>query len=196
MNRKERPFVVWSILAASLLGGMISWCVFRVDDAFSAKVSGDPKVISAQEFRLVDTEAKTRAKLCMLSGGSPGLVLLDEDGKPRATLDISSGNATLALYDKDGNIRILLGMTPHGKPALVIQSEKEQPRACLVLDAGAPLLFFRNKADKLCASLDLSSDEGASLILWGRGKDGGSKAMFTPSYLVLKKDKDTLWEAP
>jgi hypothetical protein len=70
-----------------------------------AKNAGAAKVVSAQEFHLVDGEGKVRARLGVLKD-RPGLALYDKDGKaPRAILGLTGeGKGALMMMDADGKI--------------------------------------------------------------------------------------------
>jgi hypothetical protein len=50
----------------------------------SVKRQRSRKVISAEEFRLVDNRGRCKAKLCTNGAGEPSLVSLDDRGKLRS----------------------------------------------------------------------------------------------------------------
>jgi hypothetical protein len=70
-----------------------------------AKAGGATKVVSAEEFHLVDSEGKVRARLGVLKD-RPGLALYDKDGKtPRAILGLTAeGKGALMMMDAEGKI--------------------------------------------------------------------------------------------
>src|SRR5713226_4157579 len=62
-----------------------------------------PRVLTAEEFRLVDSEGKLRGRLAVAQS-RPGLAFYSSDGKtPRAIFAITaSGDPILGLLDRDG----------------------------------------------------------------------------------------------
>lgn len=68
MNNKH----YWSMLALAIIsgfvGGAVASRVFTYQEAFAQKKSSPIEVIEAQEFRLVDENGKTRARVSMQDG--------------------------------------------------------------------------------------------------------------------------------
>jgi len=83
------------ILLAVLAGGVLSR-LFPVGVAVAQSKPQAAKVVVAQEFRLVDDEGKTRARLSLVEG-EPNLDLFDAAGKPRLELTLVKGEPNLVL---------------------------------------------------------------------------------------------------
>ncbi len=91
MNRKEYLGVLGAAMMAGLVGGIISGNFFQTVPAIQMEPvivqegSHTAKLITAEEFRLVDREGWTRAVLGMDAEGTSG-----------------SSEAFFALYNKEG----------------------------------------------------------------------------------------------
>ena len=79
-----------------------------------------PKVISAEEFRLVDTQGKPRALLAFSPDGEPYLTMLDRNDTRRVWLGLSEDSG-LAVNDVEGKTRLALSLDATGEPSLVLQ---------------------------------------------------------------------------
>jgi hypothetical protein len=69
-------------------------------------------------IQIEDEEGKTRIELSV-SDGSPGVILLDENGKIRMTLAIWGSPdklPSLSFNDRDGDRRIVMTVKPDGLP--------------------------------------------------------------------------------
>jgi hypothetical protein len=147
------------------------------------------RVIEGEAFILKDGQGKTRARLSLRTGFSPGL----------------------ELYDKDGNVRALLGADPDSSSGLLFFDEEQKPRASLGLNVDGPRLWFADKSNKTRASINLSPDGSPGLELLD--KDGnlravlGSTSIVTvrtglvdqrpeSSLVLFDKNWKILWKAP
>ncbi len=91
------------------------------------------KVISAQEFRLVDSKGKTRG-VFDIRNGIVGLDILDAKGTIRAGLALGQhGIVGLEMYDAKGNLRAGLALGQHGSPGLEMFDAKGTSRAMFLL---------------------------------------------------------------
>ena len=79
--------------------------VFFVVDAGNV-----PEEIRAKKFIVVDEKGKSRGGLGVSSDG-PGLFLHDENGRIRAGLSASSAGPGLGLHDENEKLRALLSVT-------------------------------------------------------------------------------------
>src|SRR5882672_6791106 len=65
------------------------------------------------------------------------VVLVDADGKTKATLCLSERGPELDLYDEDGNRRAILGVSAEG-PFLALYNAKTRERLELIVDKSGP----------------------------------------------------------
>lgn len=79
MNRKEYVLMLTLAVLAGLVGGVVSSRFFMGEPVFAQKTPQHPKVISAEEFRLVDKDGKERAKLGLVDE-YPVILLLNKVG--------------------------------------------------------------------------------------------------------------------
>jgi hypothetical protein len=87
-----------------------------------------PKTISAQEFRLVDTQGRVRALLAFTEAGQPFLHLRDEFDSYRVWMGISNDTG-VAVRDVDGKTRLLLTVDEQGEPSLVVRDRQHRTRS-------------------------------------------------------------------
>jgi len=91
MNRKEYLGVLGAAMMAGLVGGIMSGILFKpvpvikMERVIAQEAAHTAKLITAEEFRLVDREGWTRAVLGMDAEGTSG-----------------SSEAFFALYNKEG----------------------------------------------------------------------------------------------
>jgi hypothetical protein len=91
-----------------------------------------PKVLTAQEFRLVDKDGKPRAKIGVGETGGSSVTLMDGEGKVRAQLTVQSdGSAALVLQDKAEKPRAVLNAVSEGSAGLALFDKGNQSRAVL-----------------------------------------------------------------
>src|SRR5947207_15965661 len=116
MSRRHGPIANALLIAVVLLGGDLAIRSVRAQPEV-----GPPKVLVAQEFRLVDKEGKTRASLGVQADGSSGLTLLDKDGHRRAGFGLSEGGGShLVLYDGEGKVRAQVVVQADGSGGLAL----------------------------------------------------------------------------
>lgn len=96
-----------------------------------ATISKSPKVIQARALEVVD-----------------------ENGKPCATLGFMDGNPALFFWDKNGHNRATLGLV-NEEPSLVLFDENKKPRASLSLLNGDSELCFLMKTENYALLWDL-----------------------------------------
>jgi hypothetical protein len=92
------------------------------------------KIIRANTLMVKDDQGKPRATL-----SSSGLVLLDEKGINRITLNVIESEPGLVLSDNKGIDRAILGITETG-PSLFLLDDKGDPRAGLAVTENGPAL--------------------------------------------------------
>jgi len=121
------------------------------------------KVVEAEAFILKDGQGKTRARLSLRTGFSPGL----------------------ELYDKDGNLRAILGTDPDSSSGLLFFDEEQKPRASFGVNVDGPRLWFADKSNKTRASINLSPDGSPGLELLD--KEGNMRAVLGSTSIVTAR---------
>ena len=96
-----------------------------------AKQRPNRKVVSAEEFRLVNKRGKCKAKLCLNGDGGPSLAFLDDRGKLRVSIYLHSDQVGIELLSKKEKVRASLGVASNGQPSLQLLDGDEQVHACL-----------------------------------------------------------------
>lgn len=105
-------------MVAGLIGGMLSVWLFN-GVAFARKASKEKKVVSAEDFHLVDGEGKLRGALFVSAKGEPGFALFDKEGKDRILLMLNAdGSTQIELHDEAGASRARLALAKDGSPGL------------------------------------------------------------------------------
>ena len=138
MNTKQYLGGLLVLMISGFLGGAVMTTFLYGKPVFAAD---QRKVISAQEFRLVDSKGKTRG-VFGIRNGSPHLDMFDAKGTPRAFLFLTKhGSPMLGMSDAKGTLRAALALGQHGSPDLGMDDAKGTPRAALALTKhGSPML--------------------------------------------------------
>jgi hypothetical protein len=118
------------LFVVSLFGGIVGGAVGALVAAgppVIAEDKSDVRIISAEEFRLVDKAGKTRAMLSFSAEGEPYLALLDGKESQRIWLGISS-NPGLAIKDqKESKTRVLVSLDDtEGQPSVLLRNRQHQ----------------------------------------------------------------------
>ena len=110
-----------------------------------------PKVVTAQEFRLVDKTGAMRASFQTRDDGSPGLALYDKGGKLRVTLQVQAdGGSRLAFHDTQNKPRLELEQAADGTGGLILTNSKGSGGAVLLIAPdGGPVAIFKDKDGKV-----------------------------------------------
>lgn len=131
-------------------------------------------VVTAREIRVIDERGEVRATLAVSPKGSASLVLLSQDGTPRAELIVQAdGQTMLQLRDED-QPRVALAQRPSGEPGLFFKARDgtkavlglhgdKKPGLVLADKDGVPLVYFLME-DKPRPGLILADKDGR--ILW------------------------------
>jgi hypothetical protein len=90
MKTRRNLLLIISIIFAGLIGGALANVLFMTGTSFAQVGKQYEKFIAAQEFRLVDTSGKVRAKLIAGTHGSVSLDFYDVESKSRAAIALSS----------------------------------------------------------------------------------------------------------
>jgi hypothetical protein len=123
LKANPRLFVIVS-LVSGLVGGVLATFLLVGGPVIAQPTPAEiPQVISAQEFRLVDTKGHIRAILDLSDDGQPYFQLKDEFDADRVWIGISSETG-LAVHDVDGKTRLVLSVDEEGKPSLVVRDRR------------------------------------------------------------------------
>lgn len=227
MNKKQYSLMIVLALVAGLVGGVVSsqflaGQLMSGESAFVEKRARPPKVIEAEEFRLVDNKGVLLAKLGKQeefvieikkdgsrekhsSGYAHKLVFFGDEGREAVSLGTSSGKiSALSIYShiKGQPSNIQLGMDAGGSASLWL--------------AGEPRLFLLNEGFSLESkpsgrfnltfvdgepTLEMIDKNSRSRIVLGVVELLNSKTGVTEKHplssLVLFNEKgNVIWKAP
>ena len=198
----------WAVVLAACI---VLAAVAAAYAAGQAKVSA-PEVIRAQKFELVDEKGKVRAELTLVDG-IPGLLLSDQEGKPRAALGLdkngtpslslhdSSGKTraalsfmrpggtapTLAMFDERGKQRVQLGIVENGSPGLSLCDEKESVRVGLAVTSEGSAVGVYRSDGKPAAGLEALTDGDAGVSVYDKsGRPRGELGVLSDGSPSLK----------
>lgn len=131
--------------AALLLAGDMA-----LRNGHTAPDTAPPKVLMAQEFRLVDKSGAMRATLQTQEDGSPGLALYDKSGKVRVTLRVRpDGSSALTFHDAQSKPRVELAQESDGTGGLTLTNGKGTGGAALLIAPDSnPVALFKDKDGK------------------------------------------------
>ena len=163
MSKAQFRILMLVTVISGLVGGaLVSW-LFPGRAAFAQ--GGTQKVVTAQKFRLVDSEGKGRAALWVDDDRGPGLVLYDATGKERVRLDNGPGpRPGLTLRDATGEVQLTLFVGGAGQPTLSMGGIGRAEASLSIYDQ--PILSMKDSAWKERVLLGLRKDDTPGLILW------------------------------
>ncbi|MCG3116225.1 MAG: hypothetical protein LLH30_11140 [Candidatus Manganitrophus sp. SA1] len=111
-------------MTAGLIGGVLSVWIFNVGEAFARKASKEKRVVTAEDFHLVDDTGKLRGALFVSAKGEPGFALFDKEGKDRILLMLNAdGSTSIELHDQAGESRAKLALGNDGSPTLSLAGD-------------------------------------------------------------------------
>ena len=126
MDKSQFRLLVVLVVVSGFVGGALVSCL-RPGQAPLAQAETNRKVVTAQEFRLVDDQGRTRATLMLTAShagiasqmglSQPCLMLRDADERVRVRLDINAvGSPQLTLYpEKGGQAKMRLSVEGKGE---------------------------------------------------------------------------------
>ena len=127
VNANPRALVIVSVVSG-LVGGVLATFLLIGSSVIAQPTAAEiPPVITAQEFRLVDTKGQLRAIFDLSDAGQPYLQFKDESGTDRVWIGISSETG-LAVQDVDGKTRLVLSVDEEGKPSLVVRDRQHHSK--------------------------------------------------------------------
>ena len=127
-----RVLMLWGV-CSGLVGGLVATVVFGssivAQSASTDKAEAEiPKTLSAQEFRLIDSQGRMRAVLAFAENGQPYFQLRDEFDTYRVWIGISSDTG-VALRDVDGKTRLVLSVDEQGDPSLIVRDRQHRTKS-------------------------------------------------------------------
>ena len=191
MNSRIYSLILLPALTAGLAGGLLASHFSATAPALAANTSEARKVISAEEFRLIDKGGRILSTWGMYAGG-PGIVLFSKNGQFRAVFSLTSPEAgpVLTFADKDGVHRATVGLGAKRQPYLALRDQAGKERISLSLnDKGDPYLVLYDQDEKeraVLGTMDLTKIKRTGTIEKGT----------ISSFLLLDKDGEVTWKAP
>ena len=165
-----------------------------------AKQRPMPDVVRARGFEVVDARGNVRVDIDMGPVGEPWLVLRDNSGKRRATLELIMGDPMLTLSDAKFE-RARLSSYSSGRWGLDFSDATGRYRAGLGIEPdGMPTMELRDVAGTSRASLEIASDGMPSAVLGATslemGRPGETRTRLESSLVLFDKGGKLVWQAP
>ncbi|MBI3803645.1 MAG: hypothetical protein HY282_07755 [Nitrospirae bacterium] len=115
---------LWTAMAAGLAGGLLSVWLLTGEEVSAQKTKEHKKVVTAEDFHLVDRDGKLRGALFVSAKGEPGFALFDKDEKSRVLLMLNAdGSSLVELLDEAGKSRARMALSKEGRPDLMLAGE-------------------------------------------------------------------------
>ena len=191
MNRRICSLMLLLALTAGLAGGLLATHFSATAPALAANTPEAQKVISAEEFRLIDKEGRILSTWGMYAGG-PGIVLFNKNGQFRAVFSLTSPEEgpVLTFADKNGVHRATVGLGAKRQPYLTLRDVAGKERISLSLDdKGDPFLVFYDQGENERAVLGTTN-------LTKIKRTGTIEKDTISSIVLLGKDGEVTWKAP
>ncbi len=187
MNRRESLVMLGAAVMAGVVGGVISGNLFQTESVIAQETSPTAKVITAEEFRLVDQEGRTRAVLGMdTEGTEPSLVFFTKEGANLVRLGLKGFFPELSflssLSGKPKPSIILSGLAEAPSisllgfmPGMLLKDKEGNNRISLRLAGSSGYLWLQDENKKFRVSLGVGKNGEPSLRL--SNKDGKERAV-------------------
>ena len=177
MTRHQFQVLMALTVVSGLLGGAASNLLLRATPALAQGPEVEDEV-RAQRLVLMGAQGQEKAILEVNENDEPGLVMFDEAGNKRVSLQLNEGDPDLMLYDAGITPRASFNLSL-GQPVLALYDEEAEPRAILAAMGGDP-------------GLQLYDDAGQSRI-----QMGSADSEYPISTITLcGENGDVLWQAP
>ncbi len=157
--------------------------------------------VVTEKLVLVDADGKTRATLRM-SEGVPGLILYDTNGNVCAILRVSAEGPSLHLMDSKTKVALELKVGDAGTNVSLFDANGKQRLTLEVtrFESGVPSLSMRGPNGAPCVVVSALEDSPGVCLFDAKNPDGNTSVQITmgregPS-LVCVKDGKVLWSAP
>jgi hypothetical protein len=121
-------------------------------------LNGNSDVVSAREFRLVDSNGNTRITMTMDENDEPGIRLFDRNGQVRAQLDTWQSTPSLILNGPDGSRRVYFGMDEQGGGMLDMMNPDGAEMMSMEATDGMPKLLLSDQNGSPRASFNVDRD--------------------------------------
>ena len=150
MNKTQFVMLVMVTVVSGFCGGVFSNVVLQDGGVIAQELRQSPKIVTAEEFRLVNKDGKPRATLLLWNGDLPALTMADEECHNRVFLGVfNEAQPALLLNDKGCQQRATLDLQPHGLPALTLRDKNNHVRVRVrLLEDGSPVLSLFDKNGK------------------------------------------------
>lgn len=139
MTRRQFHMALAVLAVSGLGGGFVSSLVVPGRAAWAQEGA---KQVRAEAFILVDADGKPRASLLFTPTGEPSLGLTDAAGITRAVLSLTRDQPSLTLTDAAGKPRAGLSIGGDGGPSLAFYDAVGDPQVGLSVMGGTPNLVF------------------------------------------------------
>jgi len=123
-NRGTGRLVLAGLLSGVAGGTLSGWLLSITPVVADEPPTQAPKIVTAEEFRLVDSNGHVRALIAFSADGQPYLSLLDQKDTHRVWLGIALSETGAAVRDIDGKTGIVLSLDNAGEPSLVIRDRQ------------------------------------------------------------------------
>ncbi|HYA02743.1 MAG TPA: hypothetical protein VEI04_06480 [Syntrophobacteria bacterium] len=191
MSAKRYGLLVALGLTAGLLGGGLSSRVLFGQPSVAQQPTKPSRILTAEEFQLVDEKGTVRAALSMSMGG-PGIVLFDKAGKFRAVLGLATGedSPVLSLGDAEGRHRATLALRVNGEPYFALLDKEGKVRMSFTLDRE------RGPRIALLDNNELTRAALGAVDLTKVTAMGAIEAQQPVSLVLFDRDEKPIWRAP
>ena len=153
------------------------------------------RAVEASEFRLIDANGKTRARLAVGVGGGPTLTFFDSKDLPVAGID-GGKEPSLFLTGWDSAAHILLRIT---KDSYGLDLADKRPRATLSVSNNSTGLDFWDEYGDPQATMSVDKSSGNITFRNAKGRVSSQwiDSRTTGTSLVLyDKSEKAVWSAP
>ena len=113
--------LVFGVIVMALTVGLlwVGYAIQSSNEVISGGQSG--KVITATEFRVVDTEGKKRVVVGLFKD-APVIALYDAQENVRGMFDIADDSPGISLADAHGKVRGMFGILSNGSPWITLNN--------------------------------------------------------------------------
>jgi len=130
-----------------ICGGILADLVLQDRGIIAQELRQPQKIVTAEEFRLVNKDGQPRATLLLWNGDLPALTMADEECHNRVFLGVfNEAQPALLLNDKGCQQRAALDLQPHGLPAFTLRDKNNRVRVRVrLLEDGNPALTLMDE---------------------------------------------------
>jgi hypothetical protein len=139
---KRQKFLIVSLLAL-LSAGAIT-LIMGMDIADTAKTKFHAELITANQFRIVDSNGNSFGGMSVGPNGGANLLLCDKNGIMRISVNLAPDEPDLIIYDKNIKPQISISAKETG-PLLSLRDKNSEPRVILNVAENGPALLLKGK---------------------------------------------------